>query len=182
MTAVAYNDTSLEPSWLHGPDILPVSSPESRRSAEDEETKSILSPNIEKAVGKTLSGAVPLEVAPDEDDGLIECCGCRHDPVIWAFQVYHLLAALSSLASISANIYVITQNNGLLGDFRDDFIRLYAIIFGAWIVIIETEWSVLMQYFLLFHSWFLRGLWYSLVGIITGNYKSENLSIIHLSL
>ena len=107
-----------------------------------------------------------LPEAPIEDE-IFSFCGCYLDPVLIGFQVFHILGGLSSIASVSANFYVFCDMRPEDG-LREVILRLFAVLFGVINVLVETEFDVFMKHFMAFHSWFLRGLWYAFIGVLTG--------------
>lgn len=184
------NDEKGEPSWLHEPlpsDAITTpgnkttvsTSPSSSTSKSWEEEKKNAFEDISRdssqtkksrvSAGTTGSRPVVIDIQPQPlDDEICNCCGCHLDLVLMGFQVFHFLGGLTALASISANFYVFTDMT-LQDDIREVILRIYALLFAFITILVETDMDVFMQYFTLFQSWFLRGLWYAFVGILTSN-------------
>lgn len=181
-----------EPSWLHGPDILPsrlsVTEPrgeEVKAAPIDEEadidesgtpiwmgTKAINSTKRPSPKSGRLSASAPrivVETPSGPADDTCYCCGCRIDPILITFQLYHIAAGIVSIISISTNFYVFTTMIGESSNLREVLLRIYAVMFAIVAVLVETELDIFMKYFLIFQSWFVRGLWYAFIGIITGS-------------
>jgi hypothetical protein len=181
-----------EPSWLIGPDVTPIhmNSPEQHvdelvvSSPSDEEAKTTGTPSwVEpKPTPPRRSPVIPkqrfslsppqprnvIETNVDHVDDTCYCCGCRIDPVLITFQLFHIAAGAVSVVSISTNFYVFTTMIFSDSDLREVLLRIYAIMFAIVAVLIETDLDMFMKYFLILQSWFVRGLLYAFIGILTG--------------
>lgn len=156
-------DVDDTPSWLYE-DTIP----------KKEETKALI---VEKTKnGDSKSGIKwkhpinkKIHNEGDEDDESADaaesCCCCfPSDPMLFAFQCFHLTAGLTGLAALSANIYVFS---GPTISVRDAIVRSYALLFCILIVIIELDWRLIVNKIRFADWWVFRGLFYTFVGFIT---------------
>jgi hypothetical protein len=100
---------------------------------------------------------------PDDYEHDTRCCFCL-DPILCPFWIVHGSTALVGLGTAIINATLIFHNNtGVLGTLS----RLYAIIFGAIIVLVEAECNYVLYYCKALKVWSIRGLFYIFVGVMT---------------
>lgn len=147
------------PSWLYE-DTIPKR--EEEKPLVEDKNKSTAKSGIKWK--KVINKKVHEDDEEDAEGPESCCCCCPADPMLFAFQCFHLTAGLTGLAALSANIYVFSGPNFSI---RDAIIRSYALVFCILIVIIELDWRYIVNKIRFADWWVFRGLFYTLVGFIT---------------
>lgn len=104
----------------------------------------------------------------EEDSGDVDsdsCCCCfSSDPMLFAFQCFHITAGLAGLGAFVANIYVFSRPHITV---KEAIIRGYSLIFCMLMVATELDWRYIVNKARFLDWWVLRGFFYTFIGFIT---------------
>lgn len=124
---------------------------------------------IKKQNQRKSIGSVTIDVqSGDHVSRNICCCFPKCDIVLVAFQLFHFIAGVIAIGSLVDNFYVLSKlEKHTQESTREIILRIYCLFFSISLVIIETEYEYLNNFFALFRQWFFRGLWYIFIGTLT---------------
>lgn len=147
------------PSWLYEDTVPDHKGTKAAKSAQDSKA----------AKGGGVKWKQHINTKPAaEDNGDVDsesCCCCfSSDPMLFAFQCFHITAGFSGLGAFIANIYVFSRPHITV---KEAIIRGYSLIFCMLMVATELDWRYIVNKARFLDWWVLRGLFYTFIGFIT---------------
>eukprot|EP01041_Mallomonas_annulata_P007304 gene7304-14895_t len=173
-----------EPSWMRPstPDD-PIKTPLLDNTNENDEVVESIFHDVEPAWVKGNNPTVsrppvlesevtPLKPGRPTKVSKSNCC-CGLDAVLCYFRCFHVLVGCVTLVTLATNIYMIHKFESL----RDLVIRCYLVAICIFIVFLEADVRTVVSAIAIFDNWFARGVLYVLLGLLTTDQYTIDISV-----
>lgn len=91
----------------------------------------------------------------------------RSDPFLIACRCFSLITALSAILCIFVNVLSAVRSFRNGSDVFDGIFRCYAVIIAIFVVVAETEWSLIFRFWKVLEYWPGRGMLQIFVAVMT---------------
>jgi len=96
------------------------------------------------------------------------CCHC--DPILFYFVCIQIISGCLAAFNLGTNAFVIYKSIKVSGDItKEDIVRGYLIAFCVCIIIVEMNMRSFINLVLIIDNWFVRGILYFFVGVLSIN-------------
>lgn len=123
-----------------------------------------VNPNAQHPEPEGLSSSSPTSRRPSRSN---EQLRRRSDPLLIACRCFSLITALSAILCILVNVLSAVRSFKNGSDVFDGIFRCYAVIIAIFVVVAETEWSLIFRFWKVLEYWPGRGMLQIFVAVMT---------------
>ncbi|KAJ1387019.1 Golgi apparatus membrane protein TVP15 [Sesbania bispinosa] len=91
----------------------------------------------------------------------------RADPFLVACKGFSFVTSLAAILCIVVNVLSAIRSFKHASDIFDGIFRCYAVLIAAFVVLAETEWSFILQFWQVLEYWAARGMLQIFVAVMT---------------